>query len=164
MVIAQSAFRDEEYAHPREVFERYGAHVTTASVGTGPCKGRFGLEVHADIALEDADPDMYDAVVFVGGGGSEVFFDDEIAHDVARGAFESGRTVAAICIAPSILAHAGLLDGKRATAFPSRQDDLIQHGALWTGDPVTVDGTIVTGNGPESAYDFGEAVAEVARL
>ena len=70
------------------------------------------------------------------------------------------RLLAAICIAPTTLAHAGLLDGVRATAFPDREDDLRAHGAVWTGAPVTVDGRIITGNGPEAAADFGEAIAE----
>ncbi|HEX9093087.1 MAG TPA: DJ-1/PfpI family protein [Coriobacteriia bacterium] len=164
MVIAQSVFRDEEYAQPKAIFERRGAHVTTASEEAGPATGRFGLVATADIALEDADPDDYDAVVFVGGGGAEVFFDDPAAHEVARSAYESGKVVAAICIAPSTLARAGLLDGRRATAFPSQQNDLILRGAVWTGQSVTVDAPFVTGNGPEAAREFGEAVADLVGL
>ena len=48
----------------------------------------------------------------------------------------------------------------RATAFPDREDDLRARGAIWTGEPVTVDGRIITGNGPEAASAFGETVAE----
>ncbi len=76
----------------------------------------------------------------------------------------AGKIVAAICIAPSVLAHAGLLRGVRATAFSSQHDDLLAHGALWTGDPVTVDGAIITGNGPSAARDLGMAVADALGL
>lgn len=164
MVVAPVTFRDEEYAEPKSVFEGRGAHVTTASVAPGPAVGRFGLHATADIALADADPADYDAVVFVGGGGAEVFFDDEAAHRLARGAFDAGRVVAAICIAPSILARAGLLAGRSATAFESQEDDLVDHGAHWTGHTVTVDAPFVTGNGPGAAHEFGEAVADLAGL
>lgn len=164
MVIAPVTFRDEEYSEPKAVFEQRGAHVTTASVDPGPCMGRFGLEVNADIALAEADPADYDAVVFVGGGGAERFFNDADAHRVATGARDEGRFIGAICIAPSILARAGLLVGRRATAFLTQEHDLVAHGALWTGQAVTVDPPFVTANGPEAAAAFGEAVADLAGL
>lgn len=164
MVIAPEMFRDEEYEHPREVLERRGATVTVASREAGPCKGRFGLTAFADILLADANAEEYDAVIFVGGGGASIFFDDPIAHALARSMYESGKLVTAICIAPSTLAHAGLLQGKRVTSFPSQEDDLRAHGALWTGNPVQRDGRIITANGPEAAYSFGEAVADALKL
>jgi protease I len=164
MVIAQDVFRDEEYPHTTAVLEARGARVTTASVKAGPAVGRFGLQAVAEIAVEDADAKDYDAVVFVGGAGAEVFFDDPFAHRLAEDAHTLGKVVAAICIAPSILARAGLLDGRRATAFPSQEEDLIRHGAFWTGQSVTVDAPFVTGNGPDAAREFGEAIADLLAL
>lgn len=160
LVIAPSVFRDEEYAHPKEVLEAHGVHVTTASTRAGTCTGRFGLEATAEIGLSDADAGDYDAVVFVGGGGAEVFFDDPQAHALARAALESGRILGAICIAPSTLAHGGLLEGVAVTAFPTQREDLIAHGALWRDQPLVVDGRIITASGPEAARDFGLALVE----
>lgn len=164
MVIAPEMFRDEEYEHPREVLERRGATVTVASTVAGQCKGRFGLVATADVALADVDPALYDAVLFVGGAGASVYFDDPVALSLAKSMYDAGRIVSAICIAPSVLAHAGLLTGKRATSFPSQEDELRAAGALYTGNPVQTDGRIVTANGPESAYGFGEAVADALGL
>lgn len=158
-MIAPDQFRDEEYVEPKEVLESRGAQVVTASVAPGPCRGKLGMMARADIALFEADPAGYDAVVFVGGGGSSVYFDDEDAHRLARALADAGKTVAAICIAPSTLARAGLLQGKRATAFPTQEADLEAHGATYTGAPVEVDGNIITANGPEAAKAFGEAIA-----
>ncbi|HEY5540477.1 MAG TPA: DJ-1/PfpI family protein [Coriobacteriia bacterium] len=160
MVIAPTVFRDEEYAEPKAVLEARGANVVTASVQPGECVGRFGLVANATVSVADAAQRPWDAVIFVGGGGAAVYFDDEAAHALARAQAASGEVLAAICIAPSTLAHAGLLGAVRATAFPDREDDLKAHGAIWTGEPVTVDGRIITGNGPEAATAFGEAVAE----
>jgi protease I len=159
MVIAPTVFRDEEYAEPKAILEARGAHVVTASVEPGECVGRFGLKAMATISVADASARSWDAVVFVGGGGAAVYFDDEAAHALARAQATRGELLSAICIAPSTLAHAGLLGGVRATAFPDREADLKAHGALWTGDLVTVDGHIITGNGPEAATAFGEAIA-----
>jgi protease I len=159
MVIAPTVFRDEEYAEPKRVLEAHGVVVTTASVAPGECIGKLGMRATATIAVSDAAEQDWDAVVLVGGAGAQIFFDDPDAHTLARRQVDGGRVLAAICIAPSTLARAGLLDGVRATAFPSQEQDLRAHGARWTGDPVTVDGLIVTGNGPEPAEEFGEAVA-----
>jgi len=157
-VVAPTVFRDEEYAEPKSVLETHGVDVTTASVTEGPCVGRFGLETTAALSVTDAIDRDWDAVVFIGGGGSAVFFDDPDAHTLARRQVSSGGVLGAICIAPSTLARAGLLNGRRATSFPDREADLIAFGARYTGEPVTVDGRIITANGPESATAFGEAL------
>lgn len=159
MVIAPQTFRDEEYAHPKEVLEARGAHVVTASTRTGTCTGKLGMSAEATLTVAQADAADYDAVVFIGGAGATVYFDDLHAHELARTAHASGRVTAAICIGPSILAHADLLRGVRATAFQSQHNDLVAHGAVWTGEPVTVDGSLITANGPEAAVSFGEAIA-----
>lgn len=159
MVIAPTMFRDEEYALPREVLIHAGADVVTASIEPGVCTGKLGMKAEATVALAKADPDDYDAVLFVGGAGAEVFFDDPAAHALATHTLQDMRVVGAICIAPSILARAGLLAGKHATAFPTQERDLVDHGAIWTGAPVTVAGRIITANGPEAAHEFGTAVA-----
>ena len=164
MVIAQKVFRDEEYAHPKKVLESRGANIVTASVEAGECVGKLGMKVYAQLSIADAAAARWDCVLFVGGAGAAVFFDDAHAHALASRAHERGAVVSALCVAPSTLARAGLLQGVRATAFPSQEADLKAHGALWTGEPVTVDGRIVTGNGPEAATAFGVAVADLLGL
>jgi protease I len=164
MVIAPKVFRDEEYAEPKRILESRGAHVVTASVARGECIGKLGMRAVAELTVTEATQTPWDAVVFVGGAGAAVYFDDAAAHELARAARDGGRVLSAICIAPSTLAHAGLLDGVSATAFPSQEDDLREHGALWTGAPVTRDGLTLTANGPEAAAAFGEALADMLGL
>jgi len=164
LVIAPEMFRDEEYDHPKRVLESRGAHVTTASTVPGTATGRFGLHAQATVSVADAAQADWDAVLFIGGPGARVFFDDPDAHALARRVTETGGVLGAICIAPSTPAHAGLLDGVSATAFPSQEEDLVAHGATWTGEPVTVEGRIVTANGPEAAVEFGHAVADLLEL
>jgi protease I len=164
MVIAPQMFRDEEYAEPKRVLESRGAQVVTASVAPGECIGKLGMRATAEISVTDAAERVWDAAIFVGGAGASVFFDDDAAHELARRALEAGSVLAAICIAPSTLAHAGLLSGRKATAFASQQQDLIAHGATWTGARVTVDDRLVTGNGPEAAEEFGERIGDLLGL
>lgn len=164
MVIAQDVFRDEEYAEPRKVLEQLGARVTTASIAPGKCTGKLGMCAEAEMSLAEAAQATWNAALFVGGGGATVFFDDPNAHLLAHRTYDRGAIVGAICIAPSVLAHAGLLDGIAATAFPSQQDDLVAHGALWSDEPVVTQGRIVTANGPDAASSFGLAVADLLGL
>jgi len=161
MIIAPDQFRDEEYAEPKSVLESHGHDVVTVSVAPGPCRGKLGMMTQADAALRDLDPAHYDAVVFIGGGGASVFFDDADAHALVRAAMDAGRVVGAICIAPSTLARADVLDGGRATCFPTQEDDLAEHGATYTGAPVEVWGNVVTANGPQAAHEFGERIAQM---
>jgi protease I len=159
MVIAPTLFRDEEYAEPKRVLEAHGVTVTTASKAPGECIGKLGMRATASLSVAEATSRDWDAIVYVGGAGAQVFFNDPDAHRLARNQIERGGALAAICIAPSTLARAGLLSGVQVTAFPSQESDLRAHGAEWTGEEVTVDGPIITANGPEAAQRFGEAVA-----
>ena len=72
---------------------------------------------------------------------------------------ENGKYIGAICAAPSILGKLGLLDGKKATCFPGFEQFLT--GAEFTGDPVNIDGNIITARGAGVAVDFGLALASV---
>lgn len=161
MVIAPENFRDEEYREPREVLEALGWKVEVASTSLREARGMLGMTAKPDLLLEQAEDQDYDAVVFVGGSGSSCYWDDPRAHALARRMHEAGKVVGAICIAPVTLANAGLLRGKRATCWPEVQERLRQQEALYTGNPVEVDGRIVTGSGPHAARAFGETLARI---
>jgi protease I len=125
----------------------------------------FGATVRPDIKLEQVRVDDYDAVIFVGGSGSAVYFNDDRALSIAREAFDKRKKTCAICIAPVILANAGVLKGKRATVWNGDYVEMLEAGgATYTGRPVEVDGNVITANGPKAARDFGRAIAkELAR-
>lgn len=161
MVIGKNNFRDEEYLEPRKALEAAGAIITVASSSLSTARGMLGLNVKPDILIGDAKEQDYDGIVFVGGGGAAEYFDSPVAHKLAQSFFAHGKLTSAICIAPATLANAGILKGRRATAFPSSESALRSHGAIVTGEPVSVDGKVVTGVGPEAAKRFGEKLVEV---
>ncbi|MCD6477913.1 MAG: DJ-1/PfpI family protein [Candidatus Aenigmarchaeota archaeon] len=161
MVIAPSGFRDEELLEPKKVFEDLGASVTVASEGVDSAKGMLGVVVSVDEDVKDVDIDDYDALVFPGGSGASVYFHDDEILNLVKEAYEKGKVIGAICIAPSILANAGILEGKHVTSFPSEKDNLEAHGAIYTGADVEQDGKIITCSGPHAATEFGLKIAEV---
>jgi protease I len=163
MVIASSNFRDEEYAEPRKKLEAAGVRVTVACSTLSAAKGKLGLEVKPDVLISDVQEEDYDGIVFVGGGGSKEYFESPVALRLAQAFFNRGKLTSAICIAPAILANAGLLKQKKATSFPSSREALEAKGAVFTGAGVESDGVIVTGSGPEAADAFGEKLVELLR-
>lgn len=164
MVIASRNFRDEELLVPKEIFQGKGWSVKIASKNLHPgetAAGMLGAHVTVDIDIAQAKVADYDAIIFVGGPGAATYFNDRTAHMLAWQAYDTGKVVAAICIAPSILANAKVLQGKRATAFPSERENIQSKAADYTGEDVTVANRIVTAKGPSSARKFAEAVIKL---
>ncbi len=160
LIIAEKVFRDEEYQVPKEVFEHAGMKVVTVSTTTDTAVGKLGMEVKPDKLITDIQAVDFDAVVFVGGGGAKQYFDDPTAHALALDTLQQNKILGAICIAPVILANAGVLRGKRATVFPDGEDNLKDGDAHYTGKPVEKDGSIITGNGPDAAEEFAVTIVQ----
>lgn len=161
-VIAPKNFKDEEYYTPKDILEKSNIKVVTTS-NIMEAISVNGKKQGVDILLDKININEYNGVVFVGGPGASVYFNDRKAISLAKDFFESNKLTAAICIAPSILANAGVLNGKRATAFPSEKNNLENKGAIYTNETVTVDGNIVTGNGPGAAKEFGKRILELLK-
>lgn len=161
LVIAEKIFRDEEYQLPKEALINAGVKVVTASTTTSEATGKLGLKVKPDILISQIEVDKLDALIFIGGGGAEQYFHDTVAHRLAKEAVEKEKILGAICIAPVILANAGLLKGKKATVFPTGSENLKKGGAIYTGGDVEIDGKLITGCGPEAATRFGEQLVKM---
>jgi len=161
MIIAAGNFRDEELQKPKEILEKAGAKVLVVSTTLDEVRGMLGARVKPDLLLSDLRVDEYQAVVFVGGTGASQYWDDPLAHRIARETLEKGKILGAICISPVTLARAGVLTGKRATVFPTEAQKLQEKGAIYTGAKVERDGQIITASGPEAAEDFGNALVNV---
>jgi len=161
MVIAKNKFRDEEYLEPRKALEDAGAAITVASSSMNTSEGMLGLKVKPDVLIENVKEEDFDGIVFVGGGGASEYFDSPAAHKLAQNFYSRGKLTSAICIAPATLANAGVLEGKKATAFPSSEAALRTHGAIVMKQDVVSDGTIVTAVGPKAAKQFGQELVKV---
>jgi len=162
IIIAKEGFQDLEYQKTRAGLESAGHEITVASTERGECRGKFGGVEVSKIALNDVDATQFDVIAFIGGPGAAALADNEDAKRIARDAVRFKKKLGAICIAPTILARAGVLKGKRASVWDSGGAQaalLALEGASYTGDFVTVDGDIVTANGPDAAEEFGRALA-----
>ncbi len=161
LIIAPEGYQELEYGKTKEVLEKNGIEVITASKKIGLCKSGQGGSVKATVSIDDVDVLQYDAIVFIGGPGSAIFQHDAEAHLTAQEAVTEGKVLGAICLAPTILAYAGVLEGKKATVWngDGKQGKVLEeNGAVFTGQFVTVDGKIVTANGPAAVEVFARKI------
>jgi protease I len=157
-ITAPKDFRDEEYCTPKYILENNDVSVTTASTKLGTIYGKFGFKTLSTLLIQDVSVNYFDAIIYIGGNGSKIFFNNVYALKLAKDFFNCSKVTAAICIASVILAKAGILKNKKATVFIDAKDILIHHNAIYTGNSVEVDSNIITANGPTSSKLFGERI------
>ena len=155
-----TGFEDVEVAGIIDTLSRGGVEVVIAGLQAGAIEGKYRINVVPDIAIDDIELEKYDAVILPGGypGYANLGADSRVLDSVKK-AFEIGVFVAAICGAPSVLAKAGILKGKKATIYPGMEAELI--GAKPSNERVVVDGTVVTSQGPGTALEFGVKLVEI---
>jgi len=169
MIIAPENFRDEELLVPKGHFEGKGIRVAVASTKRGPCKGSRGAVVDSELTLNELKVSDFDAVLFVGGGGTPIIRKEERAMEIAREAAGQGKVLGAICWATTTLAKAGVLEGKNATVWAGPDSEfgmdtngyIESMGATYVAKGAVVDGKIATADGPAHAQKWAE---EVERL
>ena len=158
-VIAPEGYQDHEYGESKAVLEAAGHTVVTTST-VEIAQGKLDDSTEVDLLIFDVKPEEYDAVAFIGGPGCFAYFDDPMVQNLARQFDVMKKLVCAICAAPSILANAGLLEGKNVTCWEGESENLKTKGANYTGNEVEQDDRIITANGPEAARAFGEKICE----
>jgi len=158
LIIASRDFQDQEYFETKRILDSGGIRTVTASTRKGNIRGMRGRQAHAEILLNEVNVRDYAAIVFIGGSGAREYFHNNTALDIARQAAQNQKILAAICIAPTILANANLLRGLEVTGFPSERTKLKKAGAQYTGSFVERTGLVITARGPEAAEAFGQAI------
>lgn len=154
LFVAVPNFRDGELIIPKNVLSQAGADIHIASLVKGDFSGNEGTTVEAEYALEEVVAADFDAVVFIGGPGMTRELENKGLQDLAERFYDAKKVTSAICVAPAVLANAGLLKGKKATVFPTAKGYLVEGGADYTAKPVEIDGLLITADGPESATAF----------
>lgn len=139
-----------------DLLRRANIEVVTAGLTPEPVIGSRGVILIADTTLDKAAKiDDFDMVILPGGlPGADNLADSPLLTRLLKRMAKEDRYVTAICAAPRVLAKAGLLEGRRVTAYPGFIDGGHFPGLNYTGGAVEVDGKIVTSRGPGTAMDF----------
>ncbi len=145
-----------------DLLRRANIEVITAGLESGPVHASRGTVLMPDTTLDEALGGEYDMVVLPGGlPGADHLDNDGRIHELLRDMSAKDRFTAAICAAPKVLAHAGLLRGRRATAYPGVLESLDPGNITLQSDAVVVDGKVITSRGPGTAMDFALTLIEL---
>ncbi|MBU0677284.1 MAG: DJ-1/PfpI family protein [Verrucomicrobia bacterium] len=141
-----------------DTLRRAGWKVIIAGVTGTAITASRGVKLVPDCLWDDVDPDIFDALVIPGGGpGTEHMIKDERLLSTVRTFNEKGKRIAAICAAPLVLQAAGILEERTVTAYPGT--DLTVPTRV--DERVVVDGNILTGKGPGTAFEFALKLIEI---
>ena len=162
-VFLAKGFEEIEALAPVDVLRRAGVEVKTVGVTGKQVRGSHNISVNCDITINEADFNNLEGIILPGGmPGTTNLENNELVNKFVNFAVENGKIIGAICAAPIILGHKGLLRGKNAVCYTGFEKDL--EGAHILDRPAVRDKNIITGWGAGGAIDFAllylEAITE----
>ena len=163
LIIPPKNFQDEEYFVIKEELEKEKIEIITAGLKIGQVIGMNGGVTTVDKKLADIILESYDGLIFIGGTGTLKYLDNEDSYRIINKALLSQKIIGAICIAPLLLARAGILKGKKVTVWASSLNRAAVRGikkeeGIYLDQPVVQDGNVITGNGPSAAIEFAQVI------
>ena len=159
-VFLADGFEEVEALTAVDLLRRARVYVDTVSI-TDEYKvhGAHGINVQTEDLFDEVDFNEFDMIVLPGGmPGTTNLMEHPGVRKIVTAFAKEGKLVGAICAAPMVLEDLGLLQGKKATCYPSCEENL--KSAVLTGAPVTVDGNIITSRGVGTAIDFALELIE----
>lgn len=161
-IILGKGFEEAEAVVPCDMLRRAGVDVRFAGIGGREIVGGHGITVCADCVAEETDLTAAEMIVLPGGmGGVKSILGSETVLHAVKTVYDNGGYAAAICAGPTVLAKLGITDGRKTTCYPGCETEM--GGAKPCGEKAVVDGRVVTGKAPGTAFDFALALIEVLR-
>lgn len=144
-----------------DILRRAGLNVIIISVTGEPVvKGAHQIAVTTDKLFADVDYESVDMIILPGGTeGAENLDRHEGLKSQIMKFNRSGKLIGAICAAPMVLGHMGLLEGKNVVCYPGYEKEL--KGASVGNTPAVVDGKLVTGRGIGAALNFSLEIVKI---
>ena len=145
-----------------DLLRRANIHVITASLDKNPVKCARDTVILADTTLAEVIEQDFDLLVLPGGlPGADNLNADPRIHQLIDRLSKSNKLIGAICAAPKVLVTNGILNGKKATAYPASLDLLDTSNIELSNAAVQIDGNVITSKGPGTAIDFALTLIEL---
>lgn len=148
LMITGDNVEDLEFFYPFYRFIEAGYEVDVATLNGGSFKGKHGLELKQSHKISDIDPTQYLLLYLPGGAAPENLKRNKDVLSVVRHYVETGRPVAALCHGPQILAAAGVIKGRKISAWPGVESEIKAAGASYVNQETCEDGQFITGRWP----------------
>lgn len=165
LILATDGFEQSELMEPRKALDEAGFETVVASINPGSIKGwkdkNWGDSVSVDFTISDVSADDFDALLLPGGQmNPDILRMNDDAIDLINDFDDAGKTIAAICHAPWLMAEADILDGRTVTGWPSIRTDLANAGADVVDEEVAIDGNFITSRNPGDIPAFSKALID----
>lgn len=165
-ILATDGVEQVELTEPRKALDQAGAHTTLIAPKTGKIKAmnhdQLADEFEVDVALDQANPEDFDAVLLPGGAmNADSLRMENAAQEFVRYMDDSGKPIAVICHGPWLLVSAGLVDGRTLTSYHTIQDDIRNADGQWIDKEVVRDQNWVSSRRPSDIPIFNQ---EMIRL
>ncbi len=159
VILLADGFEELEAVAIIDVLRRAGIEIVSAGLKEGPVPSARNVRIIPDTVIDTVSADDFDMIVLPGGiPGADNLNADERVIALIKDFNAKGKITGAICAAPYVLANAGVLEGKRATAYPSFRDKL--GSAMYEEKSVVEDGNVLTSRGPGTAICFALTIVE----
>ena len=144
-----------------DILRRGGVDIKMVSTTSSEyIESSHGIVIKCDQMIEDSDFSDADMLLLPGGQpGTTNLLNHEGVRNAISAHYAAGKKIGAICAAPMILGDLGILKGKKATCFPGCENGMI--GAEYTRELYTIDGNIITGEGPAATFPYAYAILEM---
>jgi protease I len=158
-LVAAEGIEQVELTEPWKAVEQAGGTPKLVSPEAGKVQAFHHLDkadtFEVDVAVSQADPSSYDALVLPGGvANPDALRTNPDAVAFAKAFMDAGKPVAAICHAAWTLVEAGAVEGRTLTSWPSLQTDVRNAGGDWVDEQVVVDGNLITSRKPGDLEAF----------
>ncbi|MDT0509045.1 type 1 glutamine amidotransferase domain-containing protein [Novosphingobium sp. MMS21-SN21R] len=165
LILATNGFEQSELMGPKKALENAGIETVVVSIEPGSIKGwkdkNWGDSVKVDATLDEVSAEDFDALLLPGGQmNPDILRMNDDAIDLINDFDDAGKTIAAICHAPWLMAEADILDGRTVTAWPSIHTDLANAGASVIDQEVVIDGNFITSRKPDDIPAFSQALID----
>jgi protease I len=165
-ILVTDGFEQVELTEPRKALDDAGADTRIVSPKDSEVRGwnftDWGQKLPVDLKLDQARPEMFDALLLPGGViNPDTLRMEPKAVAFVKAFFDAGKPVAAICHGPWTIIEAGQARGRKMASWPSLKTDLKNAGAEWVDQEAVVDGKLVTSRKPDDIPAF---IREMLRL
>jgi protease I len=165
-ILITDGFEQVEMTEPRTALDRAGAQTSIVSPKSNTVRAwkftNWGDEFKVDVALDQARPDDFDALLLPGGVmNPDILRTIPTAVAFAKAFFDAGKPVAAICHGPWTIIETGYARGRHIASWPSLKTDLRNAGAEWMDEPVVRDGNLVSSRKPDDIPQFNSQVIDL---
>lgn len=158
--LPQKNFNEEEYFTIKLFLQKHKYNLFIASDSHTYCVGNCGARVKNDISILNVNEKNFSTLIIIGGEGVRNYFNSEVLRAIINKFYKSKQLIAAICLAPIVLAKSGILKEHSATCYKTDEVELKASGVEFKDQEVVISKNIITASNPLASGLFAEAIIE----